>query len=139
MPDEMDDMAAFARRYGDAWASSDTEAFVALFTPDATYRDDQVKRFSRGHDDLRAFHAHFVAAISDIRMAFPRAFRSGEDACLEWTFSGVQTGVYHGKPPTGIAFSGVGVAVMKLAPDGRIAAVVDYYDGGAVKTQLGDH
>lgn len=130
---------AFARRYGDAWANPDTEAFVALFTPDATYRDDQVGRFSDGHDDLRAFHSHFVEAISDIRMDFPRAFRSGEDACLEWTFSGRQTGTYHGKPPTEIAFTGKGVAVMKLAPDGRIRSVIDYYDSAPVGQQLGGH
>ncbi|WP_157219209.1 nuclear transport factor 2 family protein [Flavisphingomonas formosensis] len=133
-----EDIAAFARRYGDAWASPDTERFVAMFTPDATYRDDQVGRYSVGHADLRGFHAHFVAAISEIRMEFPRAFRSGVDACLEWTFSGRQTGTYHGRPPTDIAFTGKGVAVMTLAPDGRIRSVTDYYDGGAVKTQLSE-
>lgn len=131
-----DDIAAFARRYGDAWADTDTEAFVALFTPDAIYRDDQVARFSRGHGDLRAFHAHFVAAISDIRMDFPNVFRSGNDACLEWIFSGRQTGIYHGRPPTGIAFTGKGVAVMRFADDGRILSVTDYYDGGGVHRQL---
>lgn len=131
-----ENMAAFARAYGDAWASPDTEAFVAMFTPDATYRDDQVGRFNRGHADLRAFHAHFVAAISDIRMDFPRAFRSGDDVCLEWIFSGRQTGTFHGRPPTGIGFRSAGVAVMTLGADGRIAAVVDYYDSAGVQRQL---
>lgn len=130
---------AFARRYGDAWADPDSEAFVALFAQDAIYRDDQVGRYSEGHEALRAFHGHFVAAISDIRMEFPRAFRSGDDVCLEWTFAGRQTGVYHGRPPSGIAFASKGVAVMKLAPDGLIRSVTDYYDGGAVRRQLDDH
>lgn len=132
----MSDISEFARVYGDAWANPDSEVFVALFAPDAVYRDDQVGRFSNGHDDLRDFHAHFVAAISDIRMEFPKAFRSGDLACLEWTFSGQQTGVYHGKPPTGINFTGKGVAVMTFSPDGRIASVVDYYDSGGVQKQL---
>lgn len=129
---------AFARRYGDAWANPNTDVFVAMFTEDATYRDDQVGRFSRGHADLRAFHAHFVAAISEIRMEFASPFRSGEHACLEWTFSGRQTGTYHGRPPTGIAFTGKGVAVMKLAPDGRIRSVIDYYDSAPVHKQLSE-
>lgn len=134
-----EDIAAFARRYGDAWANLDSEVFVALFAPEATYRDDQVDRLSIGHDELRAFHVHFVEAISEIRMEFPRAFRSGRDACLEWTFSGCQTGTYHGQPATGIAFTGKGVAVMSLAPDGRILSVIDYYDSAHVGRQLGDH
>ncbi|QQN75267.1 nuclear transport factor 2 family protein [Croceicoccus sp. YJ47] len=131
------DIVAFARAYGAAWASPDSDAFVALFTPDATYRDDQVKRLSCGHDELRLFHAHFVDAISDIRMEFPNAFTDGENACLEWRFSGVQSGSYHGQPPTGTAFRSNGVAVMKLALDGRIRSVVDYYDAAGVKRQLG--
>lgn len=131
------DLAAFARAYGDAWASSDTDAFVAMFTEDAVYRDDQVKRLNTGHEELRAFHAHFVQAISEIHMAFPNVFGDGENACLEWQFSGVQSGTYHGKPPTGIAFRSNGVAVMKLAPDGRIRSVVDYYDSAGVQKQIG--
>lgn len=130
------DIQEFARFYGDTWAGSDSDAFVAMFAPDAVYRDDQVGRLSRGHDELRAFHAHFVAAISEIRMDFPKAFRSGDMACLEWQFSGRQTGTYHGKPPTGIAFTGNGVAVMTFAPDGRIASVTDYYDSAGVQKQL---
>ncbi len=131
-----EDAAAFARRYGDAWANPDTEVFVALFAPDATYRDDQVGRMNVGHEQLRAFHRHFVAAISDIRMEFPRAFRSGRNVCLEWKFSGRQTGTYHGRPPTNIAFASDGVAVMELAEDGLIRSVVDYYDSAGVKRQL---
>jgi steroid delta-isomerase-like uncharacterized protein len=132
----MESVEQFARRYGDAWAAPDTEAFVALFAPDAVYRDDQVGRLNRGHDDLRAFHRHFVAAISDIHMTFPRAFRSGDDVCLEWRFSGCQTGTYHGRAPTGVAFASNGVALMRLAPDGRIASVIDYYDSAGVRRQL---
>jgi steroid delta-isomerase-like uncharacterized protein len=132
----VNDIATFARRYGDAWADPDTEAFVALFAEDAVYRDDQVGRLNRGHDDLRAFHAHFVQAISEIHMAFPTAIQSGTTACLEWTFSGRQTGTYHGNPPTGIAFRSTGVALMTFAPDGRIASVVDYYDSASVQRQL---
>lgn len=131
-------IAAFARRYGDAWANPDSDAFVGLFAPDATYRDDQVGRFSVGHAELRDFHAHFVSAISDIRMEFPRAFGTDGDLCLEWTFAGCQTGTYHGRAPTGLAFSGKGVAVMQLTESGLIRSVIDYYDSGAVKRQLSD-
>ncbi|MEY2928043.1 MAG: hypothetical protein RL367_2520 [Pseudomonadota bacterium] len=132
----MTGIAAFARKYGDAWANPDTEAFVALFADNAVYRDDQVGRLNQGHDDLRAFHAHFAAAISEIHMDFPTTIQSGNTACLEWIFSGRQTGLYHGKPPTGIAFRSAGVAVMIFAPDGRIASVVDYYDSAGVQRQL---
>jgi len=110
--------------------------FAALSAPYAIYRDDQVGRFSKGHDDLRDFHAHFVVAIFDIRMEFSKAFRSGDMACLERRFSGQQTGIYHGKPPIGIAFTGNGVTVMTFAPDGRIALVAEYYDSGGGQKQL---
>lgn len=132
----MIDIATYARHYGDIWAASDSSAFAAMFAPDATYRDDQVGRFSRGHAELEAFHAHFVAAISDIRMEFPRVLRSGNLACLEWTFSGRQTGVYHGRAPTGLSFTGKGVALMELTDDWLIRSVVDYYDSAPVKAQL---
>ena len=131
-----EEIAIFARRYGDAWADPDSDVFVALFAHDATYRDEQVGRYSAGKKELRDFHAHFVSAISAIRMEFPRTFGAGRDLCLEWTFSGRQTGPYHGRPPTGIVFSGKGVAVMRLTADGLIESVIDYYDGAAVRTQL---
>lgn len=126
----------FARRYGDAWANHDSEVFVAMFAPDATYRDDQVQRMNSGHADLRDFHRHFVSAISDIRMEFPRAFRSGNDLCLEWRFTGRQTGTYHGRPPTGTAFASPGVALIRLRDDGLIQSIIDYYDSGGVRKAL---
>lgn len=130
------DIAAFARFYGDTWAAADSDAFAAMFTPGAVYRDDQVNRVSRGHAELRAFHAHFVSAISDIRMEFPRVLRQGPLAALEWTFSGVQTGTYHGRAPTGLAFTGKGVAFMELTDNWKIRSVIDYYDSAPVKAQL---
>ena len=41
-------MEDFTRRYGDAWASADSDAFVAFFAPNAVYRDDQMTCASDG-------------------------------------------------------------------------------------------
>jgi steroid delta-isomerase-like uncharacterized protein len=134
---QMSDITNLAAAWSRAWSEQDTDAFLALFAPDAVYRDDQVGRLSRTHAELRDFHAHFVAALSDIRLEFRKTFQSGDYACLEWKFSGRQTGVYHGRPPSGIEFRAVGVSVLTLAPDGKIRECTDYYDSAVVARQLG--
>lgn len=130
------DIDSLAAAWSKAWEGSDTDAFLALFTEDAVYRDDQVNRLNRGHADLRPFHEHFAAALSNVRLEVRRAFQSGENALFEWHFSGDQTGPYHGRPPSNRHFEQDGVSLLTLAPDGKVKAVVDYYDSGGVSRQL---
>lgn len=125
-----------ASAWAEAWTNDDTEAFVALFTKDAVYRDDQAGRVSRGHDELREFHSHFAKAISNRHFEFQKIFQCGDDACLEWVFSGLQSGSFHGAPPSNAAFQSPGVSVITLANDGRVKACVDYYDSAALQAQL---
>lgn len=132
----MSDIVGLASEWGAAWAGKDTDRFVALFTPDAVYRDDQAGRVSRGSADLRSFHAHFASAISNLSFEFSAVFQAGSHACFEWTSIGTHTGVFHGRPPTGKTFRMPGVSVLQIAPDGRISSCVDYYDALRLTRQI---
>jgi len=131
------DIQALARSWAAAWQGNDSAAFAALFTADAIYRDDQAGRVSRGHEELSEFHRHFAAALSNVEFEFVSAFQSGRSACLEWISTGMHTGSFHGRPPTGRRFRVPGVTVLTLAPQGLISACTDYYDGLLLRKQLG--
>ena len=132
----MADIGKISEAWKAAWAGKDSDAFTALFTKDATYRDDQAGRFSRGHEELRAFHAHFAAAMSGVEMKFTRLIHEGENACMEWQFRGTQSGNFHGRPPTGITVESKGISLLKVTDDGLVSDCVDYYDGLALVRQL---
>jgi steroid delta-isomerase-like uncharacterized protein len=119
-----------------AWEGSDPQAFAALFSDTFEYRDDQAGRVSRTPEELKAFHQHFAEALSEVKLVFTTLMQDGLDACLEWRFTGVHSGVYHGRRPTGRAFASPGCSVIRLTEDGKIARCTDYYDGAAVARQL---
>ncbi len=122
----MSEIRVLAQEWAAAWMSKDTEAFVRLFSPDSVYRDDQAGRVSRGFDDLRSFHAHFAAALSDFRLEILTAFMSGNRGCLEWVSSGRQTGTYHGRPATNKTFQVPGASVLVFTPQFKVLSCVDY-------------
>lgn len=132
----MPDIQQIADAWAEAWMTDDTDAFLALFADEIVYRDDQAGRVSRTRDELTDFHRHFSAALSDKRIRFTNVFQAGADACMEWRFTGVHSGTYHGRPPTGKALDVPGVSVLKLTSDGRISACVDIYNGALVARQL---
>ena len=134
----MNDFEQLASAWARAWESDDSDAFVRLFAEDAVYRDDQAGRLSRGHAELHAFHAHFAAALSGFRLEITNAFRSGTSGCLEWMSSGVQSGTYHGSPPTNKSFRVPGATVLEMTPDHKVLRCVDYYDGRTLARQLGE-
>jgi len=134
----MMDIGQLANAWAAAWMSKDADCFLALFAPDAIYRDDQAGRSSRGLDELRSFHSHFSAALSDFRLEIVTAFMADNLGCLEWISSGAQTGTYHGRPPTGKTFNIPGATVLRFAPNQKILSCVDYYDGRSLARQLGD-
>ncbi|MFA5632323.1 MAG: ester cyclase [Porticoccaceae bacterium] len=132
----MIDVEKIADNWAAAWAGGDTERFLALFSEDVVYRDDQAGRVNRGHDELRAFHVHFAQALSNVSLTFTRVFASGDSGCFEWRFEGIHSGIYHGRPPTGAHFNSSGASVLTFAPDGRIRTCTDYYDSAHVARQL---
>lgn len=132
----MTNIREIANAWAQAWEGADSEAFAALFSDDVEYRDDQAGRISRSSDELKVFHAHFAAALSNVKLVFTKVMQDGLDACLEWRFSGVHSGVFHGRAPTGRAFTSPGCSVIRLTDDGKISRCTDYYDGAGVARQL---
>jgi steroid delta-isomerase-like uncharacterized protein len=130
------EVRAIANRWSAAWTRDDTEGFAALFTANAVYRDDIAGKLCRSRDELSAFHRHFSGALSEKRMVFTNVFAAGGDACMEWHFTAVQSGTFHGRPPTNRSIDMVGVSVLQVTDEGLIASCTDYYDGRQLAQQL---
>lgn len=135
----MYDIHRIAADWSRTWSQADAQAFVDLFADDCLYRDDQAGptgRVCHGKAELKAFHEHFVNALSDFDFRITRAFAAEGSACMEWSFAATHSGVFHGRPPTGIRLTAVGVTVLTLTPEGKIRTCTDYYDGAKVARQF---
>lgn len=132
----MANIREIADAWARAWEQSDSQAFAALFADTFEYRDDQAGRVSRTPEELVAFHRHFAEALSHVKLVITTVMQDGQNACLEWRFTGVHSGVYHGRRPTGRTFASPGCSVLQLTEDGKIAKCTDYYDGAALARQL---
>jgi ketosteroid isomerase-like protein len=82
------DAAAAARRWAEvwqrAWEALDTEAVVALYAPDATFRSQPFRDLERGRDGVRAYVAGAFADESTVRAWFGSPVVEGDRASVEW-------------------------------------------------------
>lgn len=78
-----------------AWENMDADAAAALFTPDATYRDNIFEDPHRGQEGVRSYWESVTAPQSDVRVLMGRPFVDGSRVAVEfWTtmkFDGAET------------------------------------------------
>ncbi len=69
-----------------AWENRDPDAAAALFTPEATYRDNIVEPAHQGQQGVREYWASVTASQSDVRVRMGRPFVDGLRVTVEfWT------------------------------------------------------
>lgn len=129
----------FLDAWGRAW-SSDVDALLAFYAPDAVYRDVGAGTTFPGHDALRGFHAFMERFCPGGSIVFHTAHGDAGGFAAPWTWSGTASGPMRigGRqyPATGRPFSVPGVAFCTLTADGLIATHDDYWDVLDVLRQL---
>jgi steroid delta-isomerase-like uncharacterized protein len=120
--------------YFDAWIARDADAILATLADGGTYEDPGTGGPISGAA-LRAYVTGLWAAFADL--TFDIASHAADGASAQWVMRGTNTGAFRGLPPTGKDVTVRGADFFTFAPDGRIATVTGYFDGGAVPRQLG--
>ena len=67
-----------------AWENMDSDAAAALFTPDATYRDNIFEDHHRGQQGVRSYWESVTAPQSDVRVLMGRPFVDGSRVAVEF-------------------------------------------------------
>ncbi|MGP6203676.1 nuclear transport factor 2 family protein [Microbacterium sp. F2] len=70
--------------YRTAWETRDADAAAALFTDDATYREQPYEEPYRGREGVRAYWTRVTATQSDISFRTGRVVAAGSHAAVEW-------------------------------------------------------
>lgn len=122
------------QRWMDAWNNADAEGMAALFTETGVYQDFAFGARVEGQEGVAGWVELTVQNIPDARGEILDAFRVGDRAAVQWTFSGtpLRMGPVEG---TGASFSVPVTSVLVLEGD-RIRAVHDYYNRAEIFRQL---
>ena len=109
---------AWVEEYGRAWREKDAGAVVELFTEDAEYRSSPFREPNVGSDGI---HDYWTRATStqedaDVRMGTPIV--AGDRVVVEW-WTTMRDG--------GEVITLPGCLLLRFAPDGRCAALREYW------------
>ncbi len=104
--------------YARAWRDRNPEAAVALFTEDAEYRSHTFREPHRGHDGIRAYWAEATGGQAEVDVVMGEPFGAGDRVAVEWW----TRMVVDGEP-----FTLPGCLLLRFAPDGRCAALREYW------------
>jgi ketosteroid isomerase-like protein len=76
--------AAWLERYRRAWIERDADAAAALFTDDATYREQAFEEPFAGREAIRQYWARVTAGQRDIELAYGEPVAAGARVAVEW-------------------------------------------------------
>lgn len=74
----------WGKAYGEAWERADSDAVVALFTPNASYRSLIFDEPHLGTDGIRAYWERATATQGDVRVFMGDPVVDEERAAIEW-------------------------------------------------------
>jgi steroid delta-isomerase-like uncharacterized protein len=120
-----------------AWNAHDPNAVAALFAPDAVIRDVGSPDVLRGRDAIRARAADLLVAFPDFRLR-QLDLVVGEDSNADrWEATGTHSGPFLGMDATGNRISVEGATFSRFDTGGLVVEDVNFWDVGALLTQLG--
>ena len=130
-------MVDLVARYTAGWNACDPQAVGACFSPDAVNRDIAVRVPLQGREGITEVVAEFMDAFPDPSRAVARIVCEDDLICVEWHMTGTHRGEVLGIPATGAQIEIDGCSIMRVGPDGLIAALTNYWDVAGLLHQLG--
>jgi steroid delta-isomerase-like uncharacterized protein len=131
-------MAAWWEPYIDAWNAHDGAGVAAHMAEDGVYTDVALGESHTGRADIRDWINGMATQFSsDYRFVTTSFQQSGSAYAAEWTMTGTHDGPAGPLPPTGKAFTILGVSIGTLDSGGRIARNTDYWDMASFLGQVG--
>jgi uncharacterized protein (TIGR02246 family) len=128
------------RQEFDAWNKTDEDAYLAVYDDDATITNPGGEVF-RGLCAIKRDFENLHNGLPDTQQTINTIFSAGDQACVEVTFEGTQTGTLalsDGRQiqPSGRYISLPFVGVYTISND-KIATVHNYFDQLDMFAQLG--
>ena len=112
--------------YAQAWRNKDADAAAALFTPDASYRSHPTSPPHQGEQAIHAYWTRATATQRQLDLRFGRPIVAGRRAAVEWW--AVMRDAEWGPERADDAVTLPGCLVLLFAPDGRCAALREYWN-----------
>lgn len=132
---------AWLAAYAGAWSSGDATELCRYFTENGVYVEGGMGQTYVGVDQVARFFRFMLTFSRDSLVEFTGVIQDGRDLCLPWTWWGTADGplkvdgVVHAG--NGAAYSVDGVAICRLAEDGRVELHHDFYDVRTLMRQVG--
>lgn len=133
-----DSVAANIKMYTHTWDEIINHGRLDLFN-DSNFTKDVVMHENPdrvGLNSARAYYANYLTGFSNIKFTIKDVFGHGDKIVKYWNFSGDNTGVFFGMPPTDKHISIDGVTLVRMQ-NGKIAEERDFLDNLDLMTQLG--
>jgi steroid delta-isomerase-like uncharacterized protein len=135
------ELDAFLERYLNAGNGRSAAAFADVVTDDVVWDDPALPRPARGRGEFEAFLATSWRAFPDLRFDQGPGFasREGDRMVFSWRMYGTNTGPLDppGFAATGKAIDVVGMDLVRLDAEDRIADYRAFYDMQGLTRQLG--
>ncbi len=124
-------------QFAAAWEERDPAKIAALYAEDATLSEAVIDGDRReGRAAIQQWLEANFAGFPDLALVPRSAFVSGDDAAIEWTYTGTYTGQIPGLPPgNGLKIAIPGASVLHYR-DGLIVEDTMYYDRATFEAQF---
>ena len=111
-------IADWAESYRRAWESADPEAAAALFSDDASYRNDIYQEPNRGREGVADYWSSVTSSQTDVRVRMGTPYVDGDRAVVEfWTNMTVD----------GTPLTLGGALLLRFDDDGACRSLHEYY------------
>ena len=106
--------------FGNGWETFDGDAWVALFTDDATYAFDPFEPPLTGQNEIRAYLVNSARTQEQVEFTVERHWVSGDTVLAAWHASFVRVA-------SGARVRIAGFLTLEVASDGRVARFREWW------------
>ena len=112
------DVQAWLDGYRKAWVDLDPTAAAALFTPDASYREQPYEDAFEGQEGVRSYWAGVTATQSDVSVVYGSPIVDGDRTAVEFWVTMANGGA---------DITLAGTLLLSFADDGRCRELREYW------------
>jgi len=120
-----------------AWNANDTAKMAAALTSDFVRTENGETTITSAQAYGEEVMGSNFTAYPDFKVKLNSSTVSGNQAMINWTVTGTNTGEFNGNPPTGKPVEVHGMSVWTFNEDGKATREDAYYDRMAMMSQMG--